>query len=271
VGRQNTQIHTRALFWLETRVYASVYANAYERVREYSLAWPDPIVVRRLSIRDYKRALISRAININMLRNLVIQSSTAWRRCYCRKVNFPMKSSANKLKTNSITFEQLGVKPYLVKTLRQQGILYPTEVQQLSIPKTLAGKHCAIQSETGSGKSLTFLIPALQDDKPGLRTVIVAPTRELGAQLHHMVKSICPKGSGRRIISLFSGIDNPITVCCMCLLLCCNTVLVSSSTHNSFSSSCIRFALTVKCKCDLIWKIVHVCTFLDFKKYRFEI
>ena len=113
---------------------------------------------------------------------------------------------------DTVTFEQLGVKSYLANLLRQQGILYPTEVQRLSIPKTLAGKHCAIQSETGSGKSLTFLIPALQDDRHKLTTVIVVPTRELGAQLHHMAKYIRPKESSRRIVSLFSGIDNPITV-----------------------------------------------------------
>ena len=146
-----------------------------------------------------------------MLRSLALAT---WRRYYCKKVKETMTATTtSKLKPRAVTFEQLGVKPYLVKMLRQQGILYPTEVQRLSIPKTLAGKHCAIQSETGSGKSLTFLIPALQDDKRGLRTVIVAPTRELGAQLHHMAKSMCPKESGRRIVSLFSGIDNPITVC----------------------------------------------------------
>lgn len=158
-----------------------------------------------------------------MLRNLVIQLSTTCRRCYCKKVALSSKKlDANKRKLNckTVTFEELGVKHYLVKILRQQGILYPTEVQQLSIPKTLAGKHCAIQSETGSGKSLTFLIPALQDDRRGLRTVIVAPTRELGAQLHHMAKRMCSEESGRRIVSLFSGIDNPITVC-----LCVHTKL----------------------------------------------
>ena len=144
-----------------------------------------------------------------MLRNLAL---TTWRRYYCKKVTLSSKDMTT-TKPRIVTFEQLGVKPYLVKILRQQGILYPTEVQRLSIPKTLAGKHCAIQSETGSGKSLTFLIPSLQDNKRGLRTVIVAPTRELGAQLHHMAKSMCPEESGRRILSLFSGIDNPITVC----------------------------------------------------------
>ena len=146
-----------------------------------------------------------------MLRNLAYNS---WHRYYCKKVSLLSKVvTANYLKPKVVTFEQLGVKPYLVKILGQQGILYPTEVQRLSLPKTLAGKHCAVQSETGSGKTLTFLIPALQDDKRVLRTVIVAPTRELGAQLHHMAKSMCPEQRGRRIVSLFSGIDNPITVC----------------------------------------------------------
>lgn len=154
---------------------------------------------------------------IDMLRKLAIQLSTTWRRCYCKNVTLSSKElNSNKLKSNVKseveTFERLGVKPYLVKALRNMGILYPTEVQRLSIPRTLAGKHCSIQSETGSGKSLTFLIPALQDDRHKLRTVIVAPTRELGAQLHHMAKSMCPEESGRRIVSLFSGIDNPITV-----------------------------------------------------------
>lgn len=148
-----------------------------------------------------------------MLRNLAVQPFTSWRRYYCKKVTLSSKELSSNKPKPYVTFEQLGVKPYLVKALRRQGILYPTEVQRLSIPKTLAGKHCAIQSETGSGKSLTFLIPALQDDKHRLRTIIIAPTRELGAQLHHMAKSMCPEDSGRRIVSLFSGIDNPITVC----------------------------------------------------------
>ena len=143
-----------------------------------------------------------------MLRSLSVHSFTKWQRHYCKKVLNLNKKGANQ--ANAVTFEQLGVESYLAKLLRQQGILYPTEVQRLSIPKTLAGKHCVIQSETGSGKSLAFLIPALQGDKHKLRTVIVTPTRELGAQLHHMAKCMCPKE--RRIVSLFSGIDNSITV-----------------------------------------------------------
>ena len=139
-----------------------------------------------------------------------IRPFTKWQRRYCKKILHLNKIEANQ--ANAVSFEKLGVESYLTNFLRQQGILYPTEVQRLSIPKTLAGKHCAIQSETGSGKSLAFLIPALQDDRHKLRTAIVTPTRELGAQLHQMAKCMCPKDKERRIVSLFSGIDNPITV-----------------------------------------------------------
>ena len=111
--------------------------------------------------------------------------------------------------SNDNPFAVLGVKPRLVQALQNEGVLYPTEIQRLALPKTIAGKHCVIHSETGTGKSLTFLVPALQDSATRLSTVVVTPTRELGAQLHYMADRLC---RGKRIVSLFSGVDNDLTV-----------------------------------------------------------
>jgi len=127
---------------------------------------------------------------------------------YWPRILFSRKLSLQTSSDNP--FFLLGVKPRLIKALKNEGVLYPTEIQRLSLPKIISGKHCVIHSETGTGKSLTFLIPALQDRATRLNTIVVTPTRELGAQLHYMADRLCPRG--KRIVSLFSGVDNDLTV-----------------------------------------------------------
>ena len=132
----------------------------------------------------------------------------SWRLvCYGKQV-FSTRQSPDAFR--DVTFATLGVKPRLTKALQDEEVLYPTEIQLRSLPKTLAGRNCIIQSQTGTGKSLTFLIPALQDSGIGLGTVVVTPSRELGAQLHYMADRIRPKE--KHIVSLFSGVDNDLTV-----------------------------------------------------------
>ena len=85
---------------------------------------------------------------------------------------FSRKQSLQALNDNP--FAALGVKPHLIKALQNEGVLHPTEIQRLALPKTIVGKHCVIHSETGT--ALTFLIPALQDSTTRLNTVVVTPT-----------------------------------------------------------------------------------------------
>jgi ATP-dependent RNA helicase RhlE len=63
---------------------------------------------------------------------------------------------------------------------------HPTPIQQEAIPAALAGRDQIGCAETGSGKTAAYLLPILQHQhalKPALRTLILAPTRELAAQI----------------------------------------------------------------------------------------
>lgn len=107
------------------------------------------------------------------------------------------------------SFKQLGVKPSLCRALECSKILSPTDIQYQALPFTMTKKrHCIIRSETGTGKTLTFLLPALQEQLPGLTTLILVPTRELAVQMYHQTKKLIVNGSDkrtRRTMVVFSG------------------------------------------------------------------
>lgn len=107
------------------------------------------------------------------------------------------------------SFQQLGVKPSLCRALELDNIHLPTTIQYQALPFTMINKrHCIIRSETGTGKTLTFLLPALQEHLPGLTTLILVPTRELAVQMYHQAKKLIVDGSdkrARRVMVVFSG------------------------------------------------------------------
>ena len=107
------------------------------------------------------------------------------------------------------SFQELGIKPSLCKALKDDNILIPTTVQYKALPLTMSHKrNCIIRSETGTGKTLTFLLPALQEQLPGLTTLILVPTRELAVQMHHQAKKLVKDNRdkrARRVMVVFSG------------------------------------------------------------------
>ena len=82
-----------------------------------------------------------------------------------------------------VSFEDFDLHPKLVQKLKLDGIVSPTEIQKQAIPLILKGKSVLIQSETGSGKTLVFLLPALQSPGKTFGTIIIVPTRELATQM----------------------------------------------------------------------------------------
>ncbi|KAM0322031.1 hypothetical protein ACHAQA_009774 [Verticillium albo-atrum] len=84
------------------------------------------------------------------------------------------------------TFADLGVVESLVEATEALGYKHPTPIQEKSIPLALAGRDVIGLAETGSGKTAAFALPVLQAllEKPsGLFAVVMAPTRELAAQI----------------------------------------------------------------------------------------
>ncbi|KAI8137188.1 P-loop containing nucleoside triphosphate hydrolase protein [Fennellomyces sp. T-0311] len=96
------------------------------------------------------------------------------------------------------TFQDLtthhGLKPQLYKNIKQSKYASPTPIQMQSIPIFLHGRDLMACAPTGSGKTMAYLLPILQDlDKPskvGYRALIIAPTRELAQQIDRELSRI---------------------------------------------------------------------------------
>lgn len=111
----------------------------------------------------------------------------------------PLESVASeKIFAASKTFESLQLHPRVVQVLTKDaasngfGFERPTNVQVKSVPAVLSGKDVLVKSETGSGKTLSYLLPIvqkLQGIEPRVRredgclALILAPTRELCLQI----------------------------------------------------------------------------------------
>jgi ATP-dependent RNA helicase DDX49/DBP8 len=86
----------------------------------------------------------------------------------------------------STRFDDIGVSPWLVKSLANVAIKRPTAVQKLCIPEILKGRNCIGSSRTGSGKTCAFAVPILQkwqEDPSATFALVLTPTRELALQL----------------------------------------------------------------------------------------
>ena len=90
-------------------------------------------------------------------------------------------------------FNDLKINSAICELLKRQGIITPTAVQEKVIPQARSGKDLIIQSKTGTGKTLAFLLPTLERTKkiPVAQTLIIAPTRELATQISKVAAEVC--------------------------------------------------------------------------------
>ncbi len=115
-----------------------------------------------------------------------------------------------------ITFDSFDLHPALLAGLEAAGFTRCTPIQALTLPVALPGRDVAGQAQTGTGKTLAFLVavmnrlltrPALAERKPeDPRALILAPTRELAIQIH---KDAVKFGSelGLRFALVYGGVD----------------------------------------------------------------
>ena len=84
-------------------------------------------------------------------------------------------------------FTDLSVPPGLIAALAKQQISDPSPIQIAAIPALAAGKDAYLRAETGTGKTLAYLLPLFSRIDPAqaaTQVVIVAPTHELAIQIH---------------------------------------------------------------------------------------
>ena len=107
------------------------------------------------------------------------------------------------------TFAELKVSPELCEALKKIGITEATPVQEASIPALRNGKDTIVQAQTGTGKTLGFLLPLFDKIKTqadNIQTLIITPTRELTLQIAK-VAAMLGKANGVRSLAIYGGQD----------------------------------------------------------------
>lgn len=120
----------------------------------------------------------------------------------------PKPSAPSNAPLDSSTFSGLGLNPLLISHLtNRMDIHKPTAIQRASLPILLStlpeksSRDVFLQSQTGSGKTLSYLLPIIQDLLPlsslsyidrsiGTLAIIIAPTRELAKQISDVLEAI---------------------------------------------------------------------------------
>jgi ATP-dependent RNA helicase RhlE len=109
------------------------------------------------------------------------------------------------------TFSELTLSPVLGKNLATQGFVEPTPVQAEAIPAALAGQDIVATAQTGTGKTLAFVLPILEalTKEPlhaNISAVILSPTRELALQIHETFVRMAA-GTGIRAAVVVGGLS----------------------------------------------------------------
>eukprot|EP00163_Fabomonas_tropica_P003578 TRINITY_DN13087_c0_g1_i1.p1 TRINITY_DN13087_c0_g1~~TRINITY_DN13087_c0_g1_i1.p1 ORF type:complete len:660 (-),score=98.44 TRINITY_DN13087_c0_g1_i1:75-2054(-) len=114
------------------------------------------------------------------------------------------------LKTHG--FGHLGIPEPIVASLAQEDIKHPTKIQRMAIPEIIRGHSLMLAAQTGTGKTLSYLLPLitrikqLEEQRGGKRgragrprALIIVPNRELGEQTAEIAKSLSHAGKFRAV------------------------------------------------------------------------
>jgi ATP-dependent RNA helicase DeaD len=105
-------------------------------------------------------------------------------------------------------FSELGLSEEVLKAIDKLGFEKAAPIQAEAIPVLMAGKDVVGQSQTGSGKTAAFAIPAIEKTDPKLRAVqvlILCPTRELAIQVSEEVHKLAIFKRGINALPIYGG------------------------------------------------------------------
>jgi ATP-dependent RNA helicase RhlE len=98
-----------------------------------------------------------------------------------------VRASVCRQESKMENFFEFVISPSLKEQLSRAGFVKPTPVQAASIPPAVEGKDVLATAQTGTGKTLAFLIPILErllrDATDGVGALVLVPTRELAMQV----------------------------------------------------------------------------------------
>jgi ATP-dependent RNA helicase RhlE len=109
------------------------------------------------------------------------------------------------------TFADLSLSRALQTNLATHGFVHPTNVQAKAIPQQLAGHDLVVTAQTGTGKTLAFLLPLIErltraNTADGVSALILSPTRELAIQISQSFAKLA-WGTGLRAAVVVGGLN----------------------------------------------------------------
>lgn len=109
-----------------------------------------------------------------------------------------------------INFKQLGLPAQTLRALEEMGFENATEIQAQSIPLIQMGYDVVGRSQTGTGKTAAFGIPAINmidttEEKRSVQVLLLCPTRELAVQAADEIKKISKYTDGIKVVAVYGG------------------------------------------------------------------
>jgi len=107
-----------------------------------------------------------------------------------------------------LSFNNLGLEPRLLQAVDAMGYTVPTPIQRDAIPFALAGRDVVGCAQTGTGKTVAFMLPVMQRIAPSpgaARALVVTPTRELALQIE-AVANQTSKFTRHRVAVVYGGV-----------------------------------------------------------------
>jgi ATP-dependent RNA helicase RhlE len=118
------------------------------------------------------------------------------------------------------SFTELPLSALLKSNLSKHGFVQPTPIQELAIEPALAGRDLVATAQTGTGKTLAFVLPIIHrisaetghsgvNPQPGIRAVVLSPTRELAIQISEVFAKMAA-GTGVRAAVAVGGLSERV-------------------------------------------------------------
>lgn len=107
------------------------------------------------------------------------------------------------------SFNALGIDEEWILKLKTDGVVEPTAIQTLTIADILEGSDIMAEAQTGTGKTLAFLLPMFQKfdgENDNIQGLILTPTRELAIQITSVAKKLA-EGTVFTVLPIYGGID----------------------------------------------------------------
>ncbi len=107
-------------------------------------------------------------------------------------------------------FEELVIRPEILRAVQDMGFEEATPIQAQAIPVVMTGVDMIGQAQTGTGKTAAFGIPLLQKVDPDNRKVqalVLCPTRELAIQVAEELRNLAKYMHGVKVLPIYGGQD----------------------------------------------------------------